>query len=145
MPPTPEREAPDWTASVAKTLADTLAAQAGLAFAVLVGSRATGRARPDSDWDIALGWAPGMPWLQRVARTEALRRALAQALGVPEARVDLIDLANANLAMRAAVAEEGLPVYGEDDPAWARFLRRTWRELEEHYWEQLYAAGSVPG
>jgi len=24
--------------------------------------------------------------------------------------------------------------------AWHRFLQRTWRELEELYWEQTYAA-----
>lgn len=123
----------------------TLAQQTGLDFAVLVGSRATGTARPDSDWDIALGWAPGLPWLERVARTETLRRALARTLDEPEARIDLIDLANTNLAMRAAVAEEGHPLHGDDSQSWARFLRRTWRELEEHYWNEAYAAGPVPG
>ena len=114
--------------------------QDGLDFAVLVGSRALGEARLDSDWDIALGWTPGMDWLERVARTETLRRALADALGEPEWRIDLIDLANSNLAMRAAVVEEGVPIWGEDNAAWARFLRRTWRELEDHYWERGHAA-----
>jgi hypothetical protein len=61
---------------------------------------------------------------------------LAKALGENESRIDLIDLANANLAMRAVVAEEGVPLIGEDRPAWARFLRRTWRELEDFYWEK---------
>lgn len=123
----------------------TLRQQDGLDFAVLVGSRAAGAAHAHSDWDIALGWSPALPWLERVARTESLRRALATAIGEPEARIDLIDLANTNLAMRAAVAEEGLPLHGDDTLAWARFLRRTWRELEEHYWGVAYAAGSVPG
>lgn len=107
-----------------------------LAFAVLVGSRAAGAARSDSDWDIALYWCDGQPWLDRVAKTETLRRECAKALGVVEARIDLIDLANANLAMRAAVAEEGLPLTGGESVAWARFLRRTWRELEDFYWEK---------
>jgi hypothetical protein len=42
--------------------------------------------------------------------------------------------------MRAAVAEEGKPLAGEDRSAWARFLRRTWRELEDFYWEKDHAA-----
>jgi predicted nucleotidyltransferase len=107
-----------------------------LAFAVLVGSRAAGTERSDSDWDIALYWCDGQPWLDRVAKTETLRRECAKALGVLEARIDLIDLANSNLAMRAAVAEEGLPLTGGESVAWARFLRRTWRELEDFYWEK---------
>lgn len=121
-------------------LQQVLAQHEGLDFAVLVGSRAQGTARPESDWDIALSWAPGIDWLERIARSETLRRALAHALGVPEDRIDLIDLAQANLAMRAAAAEEGLPLWGEDHPAWARFLRRTWRELEDFYWEREHAA-----
>jgi hypothetical protein len=52
----------------------------------------------------------------------------------------LIDLPTARLAMRAVVAEEGTPLKGGDSLAWHRFLQRTWRELEEHYWEQIYAA-----
>ncbi|MDM7323295.1 MAG: nucleotidyltransferase domain-containing protein [Gammaproteobacteria bacterium] len=121
-------------------LQQVLAQHEGLNFAVLVGSRAQGTARPESDWDIALSWALGIDWLERIARSETLRRALAHALGVAEDRIDLIDLDRANLAMRAAVAEEGCPLWGEDHPAWARFLRRTWRELEDFYWEREHAA-----
>lgn len=116
-------------------LAALLTAQPGLDFAVLVGSRASGKAHAQSDWDIALQWAPQLDWLSTVARAETLRRELAALLCVEESRVDLIDLRRANLAMRAAVAEEGLPLAGEDSLAWMHFLRRTWRELEDHYWE----------
>lgn len=106
----------------------------------MVGSRAAGQPHEDSDWDIALGWSTDLPWLERVSRTEALRRRLAQGLNLPEARIDLIDLANSNLAMRAQAAEEGIALHGDDTPAWARFLRRTWRELEDYYWERAHAA-----
>lgn len=123
-----------------QTVRAILAQAPGLDFAVLVGSRASGQAREDSDWDIALGWSPDLPWLERVSRTETLRRRLAQELNLPEARIDLIDLANSNLAMRAQAAEEGIPLYGDDTPAWARFLRRTWRELEDYDWERAHAA-----
>jgi predicted nucleotidyltransferase len=109
-------------------------------FAVLVGSRVAGRIHPQSDWDIALSWNPALSWLQRVAQTETLRRMLARALHEPESLIDLIDLADCNLVMRALVAEEGHPIKGENHNAWVRYLRRTWRELEEVAWEQHHAA-----
>jgi hypothetical protein len=126
--------------STALDLQQIFSAWSELEFAVLVGSRAAGTEHADSDWDIALFWCHDLPWLERVAKTETLRRECARALGEAEARIDLIDLANANLAMRAAVAEEGLPLIGDDSVAWARFLRRTWREVEDFYWEKEHAA-----
>jgi len=111
-----------------------------LELAILIGSRATGTARSDSDWDIAIQWFRGMDFVQQLAATEQLRRTLAEKLGVSEQDFDLIDLPNARLAMRAVVAEEGLPIKGGDSLAWHRFLQRTWRELEEQYWEKTYAA-----
>ncbi|MGD9889299.1 MAG: nucleotidyltransferase domain-containing protein [Halothiobacillaceae bacterium] len=125
--------------SIAK-LQEHLRQQPALDFAVLVGSRAHGNAQAHSDWDIALHWQTDMDWMQRIARGETLRRELAQAISAQESDIDLIDLANSNLAMRALVAEEGVVLCGENSVAWARFLRRTWRELEEYYWEQCYAA-----
>ena len=125
--------------STALDLQQIFSAWSDLEFAVLVGSRAAGTERSDSDWDIALYWREDIPWLERVEKTETLRRELAKGLGENESRVDLIDLANANLAMRAAVTEEGLPLIGEESVAWARFLRRTWRELVDFYWEKEHA------
>lgn len=111
-----------------------------LAFAVLVGSRATGTQRPDSDWDIALQWAPTVDAYNALGATETLRRQLAHALQQPQTAVDLIDLRRANLAMRASVAEEGQALHIANDLAWAQFLERTWRELEQFEWEQRHAA-----
>ena len=111
-----------------------------LEFAVLVGSRAVGKAHAASDWDIALQWSPQIDWLQVLAQTEIVRRALARAIGVQESAIDLIELRRANLAMRAVAAEEGLLLTGDDSLAWAHFLRRTWRELEDFYWEKTHAA-----
>ena len=121
-------------------LSDILSTMPELELAVLIGSRATGTARPDSDWDIAIRWNRGMDFFQQLAMTEQLRRALAGALCLPEQAVDLIDIPTARLAMRAVVAEEGIPLKGGDSLVWYRFLQRTWRELEEQYWEQTYAA-----
>ena len=108
--------------------------------AVLVGSQAEGRARPESDWDIAIQWKREMTLLDNLANTETLRRLLATELGVEEARVDLIDLPGARLAMRALVAEDGVPLKGEDSLSWNHFLGRTWRELETYEWEKQHAA-----
>jgi predicted nucleotidyltransferase len=113
---------------------------AELELAILIGSRATGAAHPDSDWDIAIQWRRGMDFIQQLAITEQLRRTVAEKLAVSEQRIDLIDLPTARLAMRAVVAEEGIPLKGGESLAWHRFLQRTWRELEEQYWEQTYAA-----
>lgn len=126
--------------TIPAALIELLREQSQLNFSVLVGSRATGRAHAGSDWDIALQWAPGANWLSTLGQTEALRAQLAQVLCVTPQTIDLIDLRRANLAMRAAVAEEGVPLTGDDGLAWMHFLQRTWRELEDRYWEQQHAA-----
>lgn len=118
----------------------TLLAQPLLDFAVLVGSRATGTAHEHSDWDIALQWSPQLDWLTVLSNTETLRSQLADAMHIAPTAIDLIELRRANLAMRASVAEEGVPLAGQDSLAWAHFLQRTWRELEDFYWEKQHAA-----
>lgn len=117
-----------------------LTAVTELELAILIGSRAAGTARHDSDWDIAIQWRRGMDFTKQLAATEQLRRNVAEILAVSERSIDLIDLPTARLAMRAVVAEEGIPLKGGDSLVWHRFLQRTWRELEEQYWEQTYAA-----
>lgn len=130
-------EASDEPLNRLKTL---LAATAVLDFAVLVGSRADNSAGPDSDWDIALQWRRAEPWMHIVGEQETLRRMIAETLNVTPDRVDLIDLPRANLAMRANAAENGRVLKGEDTLEWAHFLTRTWRELEDFYWEQSHAS-----
>lgn len=117
-----------------------LAAIPHLELAIIIGSRATGTSHPDSDWDIAIQWSRSLGFVEQLAATEQLRIKLSEALGVAYQMIDLIDLPTARLAMRAVVAEEGVPLKGGDSIVWHRFLQRTWRELEEHYWEQTYAA-----
>jgi predicted nucleotidyltransferase len=128
------------THTVFPLLSDILNDVTDLELAVLIGSRATGACRSDSDWDIAIQWIRGINFIQQLSLTEQLRRTLAKALAAPEQAVDLIDLPTAGLTMRAVVAEEGIPLKGGDSLAWRRFMQRTWRQLEEHYWEQIYAA-----
>ena len=121
-------------------LCGILATISDLELAIIIGSRATSTARPDSDWDIAIQWSRDLGFVAQLAATEQLRKIIAELLGTSVQLVDLIDLPTARLAMRAVVAEEGVIIKGGDSLAWHRFLQRTWRELEEHYWEQTYAA-----
>jgi predicted nucleotidyltransferase len=113
-----------------------------LELAILVGSQASGKTHAKSDWDIAIRWhrQPEIRIISLLARTETLRRTIAQLLKVAEDKVDLIDLTNARLAMRAVVAEEGVVLKGENTLAWHYFLQRTWRDLEDYYWSQCYAS-----
>ncbi|MBS3965235.1 MAG: hypothetical protein KGZ80_12240 [Methylomonas sp.] len=108
-------------------------------FAVLVGSRSQDQATADSDWDIAILWRQEEA-VERIKRHETLRRRLAASLGVPEKQIDLIDLANARLAMKALVVEDGVLLHANDELAWAKFMIRIWRELEDFYWERRHAA-----
>jgi len=96
-----------------------------LELAALVGSRATGKHRPDSDWDFAIQWQrTDNPW-GRLGDTETLRNRLAHLLQVADTDIDLIELPSARLAIRDVVANEGIPLKGGDSLAWAHFLRRT--------------------
>lgn len=78
--------------------------------------------------------------LARLARHEALRQRLAQYLNVADTKIDLIDLSQASLTMKAVTVEEGQPVSLNDERAWAYFQTATWRALEDHYWERAHAA-----
>ncbi|MDP1996617.1 MAG: nucleotidyltransferase domain-containing protein [Gallionella sp.] len=128
------------TTDMRQALGQLLAGETGIEFAALVGSRSTGAAHSDSDWDIALQWDAQLDWLEILGKTETLRRKMAAAIGVTPDKIDLIELRRANLAMRAEVAESSSLLLGEATLAWARFLTRTWRELEEFYWERQHAA-----
>lgn len=126
--------------TIQSTAQAVLAQCADLTFAVLVGSRTNGTVREDSDWDIAVQWNPSLSGSDKWVATELLRQHLRHALQVPEDRIDLIDLADARLAMRALAAEEGIPLYIANDLAWARFLQSTWSMLEDHQWRREHAA-----
>ena len=135
-----KRESSDLQSNQLTTLATLMQAEPDVDFAVLVGSRAQGTAHPGSDWDIALQWAAQVDWVTILSRSEFLRHRIADALGLPDTKIDLIDLRRANLAMRASVAEDGIPLSGDNSVQWVRFLRRTWRELEDFYWDKQHAA-----
>ena len=98
---------------------DQAFATAGVRFAYLFGSRATGHHRPTSDADIAI--MPGQP-LDLLAEA-GLADQLAQALQVPA--VDLVDLQRAPLQLRGRVLAEGRLLYSADEPGRVEFEVRT--------------------
>ncbi|AGA32217.1 hypothetical protein TVNIR_0515 [Thioalkalivibrio nitratireducens DSM 14787] len=119
---------------------DVFESEPDLELAILIGSRQRGTATPASDWDFAIQWARYLGFAETLAATERLRHRLAKGLDVAPARIDLIDLAAARLAIRAVVAEEGRLLKGDGTRAWSHFLTRTWRELEDWAWESEHAA-----
>lgn len=108
--------------------------------AVLIGSQATGLYTDASDWDIAVRLVSRGDFIEDLDKMETVRRLCASSLAIPETSIDLIDMRRARLAIRAVVAEDGVPLKGDETLVWSHFLRRTWRELEEYYWEKTHAA-----
>lgn len=117
-----------------------LSLQENLELAILVGSRAQQTANQNSDWDIAIRWQKHIPAIDSLSLTASLQMVIAQCLNVHPDQIDIIDMTTARLAMRANIAEQGLPLLGEDSLAWSHFLTHTWAELEEHYWRAQHAA-----
>ena len=123
------------------SLRQFLGKQETLEFAVLVGSRASGKSSSGSDWDIALQWQyDSKSYMSYLERAENMRRDIAKVLQVSPDQIDLIDVPSTKLAMRELVANHGLVLSGEESLPWIHFLHRTWRELEDHYWDELYVA-----
>lgn len=79
-----------------------------------------------------------MPFEQQLTRTENLRHTLARALNASDDKIDLINTPTAQLAMKARIANEGLELSGIEGLPWRHFLKRTWRELGEYDWDELY-------
>lgn len=118
-----------------------LQSQDALEFAVLVGSQAIGTATPESDWDIALQWKRSeLDYLQHLAQIESLRQEISKVLNISSERIDLIDVPSTKLAMREVIANKGVVLMGEDSLPWIHFLNRTWRDLEDYYWDEIYVA-----
>jgi predicted nucleotidyltransferase len=115
-------------------LAARLAEVPEVRFALVFGSRVTGGARPDSDWDLAIYLADG---LEATARA-ALRDRLVAAIE-PRDRVDLVILNDAPplLAHRALCGEK---LFSRDEVAFVRFAVRTLAAAgDEAYWRDLHA------
>lgn len=99
---------PDSDALESQTIAALRAA--GAAFALVHGSRAAGRAGPDSDLDVAAWWPTSPPASFEV--------------DVPDG-VDLLVLNSAPLELAGRVAEKGRLLFDDDPPARVRWQATT--------------------
>lgn len=99
--------------------ASALLAAAGVRFAYLFGSRATGRHRPDSDADLAVLTDRPLTLLAE----SRLCLDLATALGVPS--VDVVDLGRAPLRIVGRILGEGVVIHGREEPARVEFEVRN--------------------
>jgi predicted nucleotidyltransferase len=99
-------------------------AQAGVRFAYLFGSRASGESCVESDADVAIMGDRRLDLLER----SRLAARLADALGVPD--VDLVVLDEAGL--RGRVVQEGRLIYSRDEPARVGFEVRTRSEYIDY-------------
>ena len=127
-------------ASILERLKLLLQAQQGLEFAVLVGSQANGTATAQSDWDLALRWRKDIAAMDQLVLSEKLKQTIQQDIGVHPDQVDIIDMSQAKLAMRALVAQEGVVLKGQDTLPWMNFLTLTWAEMEDFHWRKTHAA-----
>ena len=107
---------------------------------MLVGSQANGTATAQSDWDLALRWRKDIAAMDQLVLSEKLKQTIQQDIGVHPDQVDIIDMSQAKLAMRALVAQEGVVLKGQDTLPWMNFLTLTWAELEDFHWRKTHAA-----
>jgi len=114
---------------------------AGLPISVLVlfGSRATGRARPGSDLDVAVLPARGHGLSRR-----KLQARLASALAdlAPDGRIDVVFLDEAPELLRQRIMEKGQVVICEDRVAWRDLRVATMREhADREYYRKILREG----
>lgn len=108
----------DYSALV-EELRELLAGDTNVRLGLLFGSRATGRARPDSDVDLAVD-APG-------ADLAALGARISERVG---AEVDIVPLAAATIPMLEQLIADGVVVYEKNRGAGAAWRSRTLAQLE---------------
>ena len=97
-----------------------------VALAYLFGSRAEGKARPDSDHDVAVLWDASEPAF------DATMRLAADVGCVLGTHVDVVDLERATLELRGRVAEQGRLLHVGDEDRRVRFevdARLRWIEF----------------
>lgn len=93
--------------TIKMALCEVLAQFPQITFAVLFGSLATGKERPDSDLDIAVGAKTPLTSVERIA----LIQALAEKIGRP---VDLIDLTSVGEPLLGQIVQHGQRIFGSD-------------------------------
>lgn len=114
------------TAPTAPLPFDEAMAQLGLGLVVRFGSRASSRARPESDLDLGVLRTNGA----RLSHLElgALRLALSDRFGLP---ADVVDLATADCVLRREVISNGHVLHARTREAWTDLVARTLIDLDD--------------
>lgn len=100
----------------------------GVQFAYLFGSQATGRARPDSDIDVAVHLDLRSPASASLDTSLRLARKLESAAGMGPIEA-LVVLNEAPLRLTGRVLRDRLIVYSADEPARVRYESETLRRF----------------
>ncbi len=108
-----------------------MSCQPGVVTAYLFGSRATGRARADSDIDLAVDWDPELDADARMSAEDALRAGLADALGALGERIDLVDLRRAGATLGFRVIRDGKLILSRDPRAKVSLEARIARRYDD--------------
>ena len=116
------------TASLPAPLAAAFVSQ-GVQVAYLFGSRATGRARPDSDVDLAVLWGEDVPSSDYFPRRLELIGATMEAFRTDD--VDVVVLNEAPPLLAVEVLREGHLLYNRNDRLRVDFQIRALREYRD--------------
>lgn len=115
----------------------------GIALLVLFGSRAAGTARPDSDFDLAAQFDRPPEELYDVA---AAQGRLAQALDVPDERLDLVVLNTASSTTLRHQIAKGRCLYDRDGERWGEFWflalmqYEDWKPYRRIFWHARFGS-----
>ena len=99
--------------------------------AIIFGSQVTSKARYDSDFDLALLIRQNNEY-KRLGIKETIRNDISKVLGISTEKVDIVDIANAGLAITSTIVSQGKVLKGEGTLELSHFYIRTWA-LEEDF------------
>jgi len=114
---------------------DAVAPLSGIETLVLFGSHATGRARPDSDLDVAV-----LPKVEVESRRKLQLDVIGALMDLAaEGRVDVVLVDEAPVVFRQRIMEHGRVLFGADSRAWQQLRFETMREYADTaYHRRLY-------
>lgn len=117
-----------------EVLQKALSSRDDIVLSFLFGSKARGDSREQSDWDIAILFKDNTNGWDNLGKQEEIRQLISQTLAINEDNIDLVDLYRGGLSINAAVADDGIPLTGQNSLALANFYQRVWASLEDYYW-----------
>jgi len=92
---------------------NSFAGKASIKFIVLFGSAATGGAKEESDFDVAVSLKGGKSIFDDMKKYSELLENLAKIFTIKEDKIDLTDLNNANILLRYEITRNGVLLFGD--------------------------------